>query len=482
MNNSTKSIRDSLSTRAAKLGGYSFFLTLIVLAILIAANVLVKKLPVKYTEFDVSSSKLYSVTSSTKAVVGNIKEDVTIYWIVQSGQEDQILQRLLEVYKGLSEHIKVVIKNPDIFPTFAAQYTEETVYNNSLVVECGERSRFIGYLDIYLIDTSSYYYTQSVTATGFDAEGQITSAISFVTSDTLPKIAVLTGHSERTISGEFENSITKGNFETEQINLLTMESIDPEEYAFLLIYAPTADITEDELAQIRAYLAAGGKLLTMSGMQEGEDLTNLKSILNDYGYYAREGIVLDSDKNYYTLSRPYALLPDVLDTEIGGAILQNNNHVIVPIAQSIAQESTPSGVTPTALLETSGTSYNKEAGYAITSYDQEEADVEGPFRVAYQFEDSNTGAQVVWIGSDEFVSDGYINSSAGANSDFVMNAMHWLVGNKEAMAIHTKSIETSSLTISADQASWIKIVMIGIVPCIYLLYGILELVMRRRKA
>ena len=77
-------------------------------------------------------------------------EDVTIYWIVQADKEDAVIENLLNKYDSLSDHIQIVKKNPDVYPTFAEQYTDEEAANNSLVVECGERSRFIGYDDIYV--------------------------------------------------------------------------------------------------------------------------------------------------------------------------------------------------------------------------------------------------------------------------------------------------------------------------------------------
>lgn len=131
-------------------GSYSLLLTAIVLAVLVVANVFVSVLPASLTKFDISSAKLYSITSNTKVVVNALEQDVTIYWIVQSGQEDEVIENLLDKYDSLSEHIEVVKKNPDVFPTFAGQYTDEAVQNNSLVVECGERNRFIGYSDIYV--------------------------------------------------------------------------------------------------------------------------------------------------------------------------------------------------------------------------------------------------------------------------------------------------------------------------------------------
>ena len=180
------------SNRIALQGGsYSLVITAVVLALLIVVNILVSILPTPMTQYDISAAKLYSITSNTKVVVNALQEDVTIYWIVQSGKEDQIIENLLGKYESLSDHIQVVKKNPDVYPTFAQQYTDETAENNSLVVECGDRSRFISYDDIYLqeADMTTYSYN-----TSFDGEGAITSAIDYVVNEEQPQIYVLEGH------------------------------------------------------------------------------------------------------------------------------------------------------------------------------------------------------------------------------------------------------------------------------------------------
>ena len=65
-------------------GSYSLAITAVVLAILIVINILASVLPAAVTKYDISSTKLYSITSNTKAVVNALEKDVTIYWIVQS--------------------------------------------------------------------------------------------------------------------------------------------------------------------------------------------------------------------------------------------------------------------------------------------------------------------------------------------------------------------------------------------------------------
>ena len=246
---------------ASRGGSYSLAMTAIVLAILVLVNVLASALPSSITNFDISSTKLYSITSNTKVVVNALEKDVTIYWIVQSGEEDDVIENLLSKYESLSSHIEVVKKNPDIYPTFAEQYTTETVANNSLVVECGDKSRYIGYDDIYLSELN--YYTHSYD-TSFDGEGAITSAIDYVISDELPQLYILEGHGEQELSETFATQIEKENIETTTFSLLTEKEV-PEEADCVLIYGPTSDISTEERDLLADYVENGGKMMVLAG-------------------------------------------------------------------------------------------------------------------------------------------------------------------------------------------------------------------------
>ena len=119
--------RDSIRNRiAAKGGSYSLAVTAIVLAILIAVNILASVLPTSVTKYDITSTNLYSVTSSTKVVVNALEKDVTIYWVVQADEEDEVIENLLGKYESLSPHITVTKKNPDVFPTFTVHQRGRT--------------------------------------------------------------------------------------------------------------------------------------------------------------------------------------------------------------------------------------------------------------------------------------------------------------------------------------------------------------------
>ena len=63
---------------ALRAGSYSLMISALVLAILIVVNIFVSYLPSSMTKYDISATKLYSITSNTKVVVNALDQDVTI--------------------------------------------------------------------------------------------------------------------------------------------------------------------------------------------------------------------------------------------------------------------------------------------------------------------------------------------------------------------------------------------------------------------
>ena len=459
---------------ALKGGSYSLILTAVVLAILIVVNILVSVLPETVTKQDISSTKLYSVTSDTKAVVGALEQDVTIYWIVQADEEDSVIENLLAKYDSLSDHISVVKKNPDVYPTFAETYTDETVANNSLVIESGDKSRYVAYSDIYLteIDYETYSYVYS-----FDGEGAITSAIDYVVSEELPKVYVLEGHGEADIPDELSSQMERENMEVESLSLLNVDEI-PEDANCLIIYSPETDISEKERDLLSEYAAGGGKLLVMAGTTKDGSLDNLNSLLADYGVTPAEGIVIEEDRDHYAFGAPYVLLPDLGTSEITEPLISENYYVIAPIAQGYyVDESASESVT--TLLSTSDTAFSKIAGYDLTTYDKEEGDLDGPFALAVSIDTGNEG-QIIWIGAPQMVETEYNSYSSGANLNFTMNALSSLIGETEAVAIRSKSLSYNYLTIAESTAGVLKLFMIGIIPAAFVIIGIGVILNRRR--
>lgn len=200
-------------SRSVRAGGYAAVASAIVVAIAIAVNLLVSALPETVTHPDFTENQLYTLSDQTKRITNALEKDVTLSLIASSGNENTTILSLLKRYEGASAHITVETVDPVLYPNFARQYTSGTVRSNSVVVACGDRSRYVDYSDIFKqvksdnYDTYYYYvqmgysqYYDYLYDTVFDGENALTAAINYVSSDSLTKIYTLSGHSEAELS------------------------------------------------------------------------------------------------------------------------------------------------------------------------------------------------------------------------------------------------------------------------------------------
>lgn len=468
--------KSSLTTNAFKGGSYTLLMGVIVLAILIVVNVIMGLLPATWTNFDISSTRLYSITSDTKVVVNNLEEDITIYWICQTDEEDDVIQSLLNKYDSLSSHISVVKRNPDEYPTFAEQYTDDDAANNDLVVvnDEDETYRYISYDDMYPyeVDYSTYSYVYY-----FDGEGLITSAINYVTTDDLPILYIVEGHGESDLPDDFTSSIEKANYETQTLSLVSENEV-PEDADCVLIYAPESDISETEADILIDYVENGGKLMVLCGLVADVEFDNLNSVLEAYDVTVEEGIVIEEDQSYYAFGYPYMLLPEIESSDMTDSLIEDNYYVILPIASGLTVSDDAENVT--TLLSSSDTAFSKIDGYEIDTYDEEDDDIDGPFALAVDITTDGDG-EMIWIACSYMLEDDYNSYSSGANLDLVMNCVSQLAGETESVTIQSKSLSYNYLTISESVSSMMLMVMIVVIPAAFLIIGIIVIVRRRMK-
>ena len=476
-----KAIKASFKTRSLKVGGYSVFATGIVLAIAIVINLLANTLPANIMQLDATSNELFSISEQTEQLLDSLETDITIYWIVQSGTEDTTLETLLQRYQSMSNHINVVKKDPDVYPTFAQKYTD-TVYNNSLVVEYGDRNRYVDYYDIYLYDYTYYYYDGSYEI-DFAGESELTSAIDYVINEDLPKIYLLTGHGESELSSTFTSAIEKENILTESLSLLTVAAV-PEDADLVLINAPASDISESEKEMLLAYLQDGGNLFLISNPPQNGVLTNLEAVMEYYGMTASEGIVVEGDQNFYVWGTPYYLLPDIESHTITSPLLENGYYVLLPIAQGLSAASElRDTLSVSSLVTTTDISFSKIAGYDLQTYEKEDGDIDGPFAlalIATETIDEEIEANVVWVSSAALVDEQTNMQISGGNQDFFLNCIHFMCEEDESsITIHSKSLDYEYLTLDSSTSTLLSIFIIGAIPLAYLGIGIYTWIRRK---
>ena len=72
-----------------KHGSYTSVMTVIIIALVVVLNLVFGQLPSSSTQIDVSSQKLFSIGDETKDLVKNLEQDVTLYYIVRNGHENE---------------------------------------------------------------------------------------------------------------------------------------------------------------------------------------------------------------------------------------------------------------------------------------------------------------------------------------------------------------------------------------------------------
>lgn len=472
----------SIDKKSLKNGSYSMGITAIVIAVLVVINLIVGQIPEKYTQVDVSTQKLYTISDTTEKYLKDMNTDVTIYHIVQSGKEDSVLEKMLTRYEEESKHIKVEKKDPVLYPNFTSQYTSDDVADNSLIVVAGEKSKVISYSDLY--ETEMDYTTYQTNTTGFDGEGQIDSAISYVTSENLPVIYTLEGHEELELNSSLTDSLQKANYDVQSLNLLTQDAV-PEDTGCLMIAAPQKDLSEEEAQKIITYMEAGGKVMIFTEYT-GTDMPNLKSVLENYGVTTGDGVIMEGDTGHYIMQRPYYIVPTIDSSDITSGIKSNNRYVLAPISQPVKTLSDYRDTLQiSSLLSTSDKAYIKTDVQNMTTYEKEDSDEEGSFQVGVsvteQVDDDNT-TQLVYFGCASLLDEATDQQVSGGNTDLVLAALGWMCENDAPVIdVTSKSLTMSYLTVPQFDAAYWSIIVCGVIPVVFLLIGTVIWFKRRKQ-
>lgn len=460
----------------------------IVVALTVVVNLIASAFPETYTQIDATSQKLYSITKDTEKYLDTLKDDVTLYVMVNKNSKDDNVDRTLQKYASASKHVKVKYVDPNVSPTFASKYTDSDVTSNSIIVVCGDRSKVIDYnSDIYEYSyDSSYNYS----VTGYDCEGQVTAAIQYVTSESTTNVYELTGHDESTLSGDFSEVFQKRFMNVGSLSLLTVDAI-PEDCQAIFITAPQSDLSEDDLSKLSQYLGNGGKIYLSIDYSKWNDLTNFKKLLSDNNIETTESLLAETDRSYYYQS-PFYLLPNVENTEVSSSVA-GMTQVFVPYSVGLTYTGEDDS-NVTSFMTTSDTTIAKAAANIAAVQSQADAaniasaqdgDTQGQYSLGIMVTNEN-GGELCVLGSTMMCTDSANQIVSGHNATLFNGIVNALVttddGNSDnAVVIAAKDYTVSNLTVSAN-AMLVYGILWGIfMPIVLIIIGIIVWARRRKR-
>lgn len=428
-------IKNLFSTVSSRQGSYSLAMTAVVIGIVVFINLIAGRLPSSLKQIDISTNNIYEITDTSRDLLKDLDKDVDFTILAEKSSTDERIRTFIEKYAALSSHINVEWIDPVLHPSALTEYETES---DTIVVSCSdtEKTTNVSFQDIITYDEMSYYTTGSLTESEFDGEGQLTSAVNYVTTDVSKTIYTVSGHGESSLPSSVTDLMKKSSFTTEELNLLT------------------------------SYMENGGNVFFIQG-EELTDMPNFSSLMETYGLQPSQGYIADMQRsyqgNYYYIFPLLSVSEDLAENIESQMVLLVNAHGFT--------EETPARdtITLTPFMTTSSNSY------AVT----EDGDTEEASYVLGAVATENDSRFTVISSAsmiDETITSQFTNIE---NLSLFMNAITANFDDVENLSIEAKSLQLENNTM--QYTGLIGIVAIVGIPVIFLIYGLWQW-MKRRKA
>ena len=293
--------KPNINTRSLRRGGYLAAVTAAVAALVVLINLVVGQLPSHWTELDLTDNGLYEISDTSRDFLAGLDQDVEIVVLAEEGNTDERILKFLDRYAALSDRLSLTYVDPVAHPEEASAYDAQS---NSLIVRCEAtgKSQTISYNDIITYSYTSYF---SMTEDSFDGEGQITSAVNYVTSDSNRTVYTVTGHEGEDLSAYVTDAIDKANLNLDSVSPLFNGSV-PEDCDLLLVNGPATDLSADELTILQDYLSGGGQMIFVAG-DTLDALPNWEALLESRGFDLADGYIADLSNYYVQFGSPFVI-------------------------------------------------------------------------------------------------------------------------------------------------------------------------------
>lgn len=468
----------------------SFLGILIVVAILLILNVAIRFLPKDTITRDITYNSIYSITDASKEILKNLNADINFYILVDGDNEDTTLKNTIEAMASESSRIKINYISPSQNPYFYSNYSDVNPADNSVIVVSGEKSTVVDYYDCYEMTydyeydyASGGYVVKSYNVTGYDGEGQLMSAIDYVTSDIIPKAYAITGHDEFQLAPTLQDKFDKQNIEIDYLNLLTYDSI-PEDADFILILGPLADYTNEEVDKVTAYLQNGGNALFVVSYTDSDELYNYYSILEDYNIKVNPGLVMEQGSSFYN-QQQYYLLPEIVDTPITEEVYTSsrNKYIYMPFSKGLSVTDDNKDVTNIVFLQTTENAYLQTDNTASNEAGNEENYDTNQYALGIFAEKiyPEASSRIIAFSSDYYLYEDVNMVVNDNNYNVFMKSINQLVDKSYVSNIPVKNYSFDPIVMDETARTLASVFVIGIIPAIFLLTGFFIWLDRRRR-
>src|SRR6201987_886170 len=266
-----------LKARQTKYAAYATTYILVVIAVIVAVNVLADRFNKSY---DATSNKRYSLSDQTAKIVKGLKQSATIKYFDQSTRFHNG-RDLLDQYANLSPKVRVEYVDPDKNPQAAREAGIRSF--GTAVVQIGTKK-----------EEAKSMTEEGITGAFIRDLKSSTRTVCFVSGSGEHQI----DDSDRRGLSRFKDLLAKDNYQSKTVSLLEQAEV-PSDCTTLVIAGPTRNYEQPEVDAIKKYVENGGRALLMldaplkSGRSEIADNDALASVLQSWGVTLDKNLILD---------------------------------------------------------------------------------------------------------------------------------------------------------------------------------------------
>jgi len=472
--------------RARSLRLFSVGSVIIIIAILLVINLLFDSVFSGKLSWDLSSSKVNSISDVSQGILSKMSKDVEIVGLFEltkaaEAQYTDFVPLLSDYAAKSNGHITVRYVDPVKYPSIITELDPNNTIKpaaGSFVVKCGSKAKAVNPSDCFSYDEQTYYQTGNMVATSNNIEYNFTGAISSVLSDAIIKAYFTSNHKEAT-HAQLNTVLTNIGMEAADLSTIELAAI-PADCSLLIIDDPIEDISTTDIPLLTNYLNNGGKLIVLTEyVSANPTFTNLNQVLHTMNLNISDSRLSENDMSYrLQATTGYMSYADMPAGTFSAAAY--TGELLITDARGIDVFDNPKSYITTEPLITSSASAVLES-----NGDPAQTDVAGVKNIAmYSVNSGGTAkSEALVIGTTTLTSDEFINQYSVNNNNtnyFGTIALH-MVGNTNTVQVDVKQItnyKLASAPAANMQGIW-SVVLMAVIPMTFIVIGIV--VYKKRK-
>lgn len=449
-------VRQAAASRGVMFGSNA----LLVIVAFIGLVAMLDWLSVRYSQrYDTTANKSQSLSDLTVKALKDLKEPVkaTAFYVTlrPDAQTLQDAQDKLKAFARESDKFTYQFVDPQADPQIANDYKVQ--FDATIVFQRGTRRENVFNTD----------------------EQTLTNALLKVTQDKQQVIYFVTGHGEHGIDDSGDNGISglktqldTFNLQSNSINLRAISSTLPSDLSAMVIAGPRQKFDTDEIQRVKDYLEkSNGRVFLLADPQTD---TGLDALLKSWGLNFRNDAVIDPSSSI--TGRPQILVVSAFKSHETTKEMTGFSLVLPGVRSMFADSPSPAGRTTSPLFASSANSWGETNFDSLKNGNPQfdaNADTKGPLDIAYAAEMvGDKPARLVVLGNSSFVTNSTLRSVQGtANGLFFVDALNWLAGQENLIAIPPKPTSSNPLLLSAESANFVFLSSFLFLPGAMILIG-----------